>query len=279
MLRSNYSLKCGTQPILNISHTDNHLISQERTGIKIWDLNKSGYSKKCEIDLNYNGFGRACVSSDKNLLFAPKDSVDISIIDLNDGNETQLLKPNETEKTLSQVASMKLVTLNDELYCLAGYDSGDLLLWDLRMNRILSEIKFDFPILTIDYDSVTNRGLVGGNSSHICIFSFVRNTCELQKKSDFIDVYSVKDMKNKESVGIQCIKIRPDKKLFTCGSWDGNAIIYSWKSMRKLATLKEHRAEITDIAFSDCSISMFKSPIMFISSMDGSVSLWDVYYK
>lgn len=218
------------------------------------------------------------MSDDKNLLFAPKDSVNISLIDLNDGQETAVLKPNETEKTLSQVASMKLVTLNDELYCLAGYDSGDLMLWDLKTNRILSELKFDFPILTIDYEDVTNRGLVGGNSSKICIFSFVRNTCELQKKSDFIDLYT-KDIKNKDAVGIQCLKIRPDKKLFTCGSWDGNAMVYSWKSMRKLATLKEHRAEVSDIAFSDCSISMFKSPIMFISSMDGNVSLWDVYYK
>lgn len=274
----------GTNPIVYIAHTENQLITQERTGIsKIWDLNKSGYTEKCELQLNYMGFGTGEVSCEKNLLFTPRDSVNISVIDLSQGIETQILRADsEREKTLNQITSVKLVTLNDELHVLAGYESGNLLLWDLKMNRILSELKFDFPLITIDYDSLTNRGLLGGPTSKITIFSFVRNTCELLKKSDDIDLQTKNEKdknKDKDSIGIQCIKIRPDKKLFTAGSWDGNVNIYSWKSLRKLATLKEHRGEITDIAYSTNSISMFKSPVMAISSMDGSISLWDVYYK
>ena len=100
----------------------------------------------------------------------------------------------------------------------------------------------------------------------------------MKKEEDSIDL-QIKDSHKKDAAGIQCLKIRPDKKLFTSGGWDGKVRIFSWKSLRKLATLAEHRGEISDIAYSNGVVSMFKSPVMAVGSMDGTISLWDIYYK
>lgn len=159
-----------------IAHTENQLITQERTGIaKIFDLTNSGYQKKFEIDSKYIAFGKAECSVSRNMLFSPQGSVNISVIDLETSEEVHLLKPNEDEKTLNQIATLKLIDLDSETFVLAGYDSGHMLLWDLKTNDILSELKYDFPVIAIDYDPLTNRGIVGGGtSSKICLFSFIR---------------------------------------------------------------------------------------------------------
>lgn len=106
-----------------------------------------------------------------------------------------------------------------------------------------------------------------------------RNKLELVKREEDSIELQMKDNHKKDTAGIQCLKIRPDKKLFISGGWDGKVRIFSWKSLRTLATLAEHRGEISDVAYSNGVVSMFNSPVMAVGSMDSTISLWDIYYK
>lgn len=128
--------------------------------MKVWDLEKSGYVIRHEIDSKYLGFARAQHCTDKNILVAPSASNDISIIDLATGSEVAHLKPPADDIQL--ISSIKILPwFNGETYLLAGYDSGHLVLFDLKQSKSLHSFNFGFAITTQDYDRDTNRGLAG----------------------------------------------------------------------------------------------------------------------
>lgn len=121
--------------------------------------------------------------------------------------------------------------------------------------------------MTVDYDPATNRGLYGGPSDKLGVFGYQRNTMEIVKKSDIL-------LKNP---GVNTVKIREDRKVFSVGGWDGRIRIYSWSSLRPLAVLSEHKAAVADIAHSMGRVSLWNSPIMGVAGQDGHISLWDLY--
>jgi guanine nucleotide-binding protein subunit beta-like protein 1 len=271
-------LKAGSSPITFVSTDSDILLSQDRAGvIKIWDLEKSGYVKRLEINTNYLGFARAQHIIDKNLLVAPSSTSDISVIDLTTGNEIQSLKP--PAEDIQQLTSIKVIPwCSDDVYLLAGYESGHLVLFDLKQSKAVHQLKYDFPITTLDYDLSSNRGLLGGPTNvTVCAFGIDKMTLELYRKEAETIEYIPND--GQKLAGISDIKIRPDKKCLIIGTCDGIVYIHSCKSLRKFATLRNHRGEISEIAFSKGAIDSFKSPIMAVAGIDGNISLWDIYYK
>lgn len=231
---------------------------------------------KHEINTEQLSFARA-VSIDKNLLVAPSKSSNISVYDLTTGSEVQSLKP--PTEDIRDIASFKFLPwTNGEPMLLSSYGSGHLILWDLKKSKAVTQLKYDFEITTIDYDLSSNRGIVAGPlKSKVCVFGIDKSTLELFRKDAENIEYTPNE--GQKLGGISCIKIRPDKKCLIVGSCDGVVYIHSWKSLRKLATLKDHRGEISDIAFSDGQIQNFKSEIMAIGGVDGNITLWDIYYK
>lgn len=254
-------------------------MSQDKSGfVKLWNLEEGcGYVIKHAINTMYLGFARAQHIIDKNLLVAPSSSSDISVIDLKSGVEVQSLKPIEDD--VKHITSIKLVKWsNGEMYVLAGYESGHLVLFDLKHSKAVHHIRYDFAIGTQDYDPDSNRGLLSGPTNlNVCVFGIDKIKFELYKK----DAENIEYVPNdgQKLAGISVLKIRPDKKCLVVGTCDGIVYIHSWKSLRKLATLRNHRGEISDIAFSNCAIDAYKSNIMAVAGCDGNISLWDIYYK
>lgn len=278
-LRSNFELKASSSPIVFISPDIESLISQDRKGvIKIYDLRKNGYVIKNEILTDHTGFARTIRLSERNLLLVPSALADIDIYDLQNSTTVPTKKLSFTEET-GQIMCMSVVNLTTELsYLLAGYESGHLVLWDLKEFKAINSIKYDFPICTVDYDASTSRGILSAPTiQKIHIFGIDKGKLEIyQREGENIEL---QHQEGKKVVGISSQKIRSDKKCMFAGSCDGVVNIYSWKSLRKLATLRNHRSEITDITFSPAPIDSFKSNLTAIASIDGSVSLWDIYYK
>lgn len=271
-------MKASKSPILFVSSDTETCLSQDKSGVvKVWDLEKSGYVMRQEINTAYLGFARAQHCVHRNLLVAPSSLSDISVIDLITGAEVQCLKPPEDD--VKQIASIKIVPWsNGDLYVLAGYESGHLVLYDLKQSKAVHQIKYDFAISAQDFDLSSNRGLLSGPTNlNVCIFGIDKMKLELYKK----DAENIEYVPNdgQKLAGIAVIKIRPDKKCLVVGTCDGIVYIHSWKSLRKLATLRNHRGEISDIAFSNGPIDSFKSEIMAVAGCDGNISLWDIYYK
>lgn len=271
-------MKAGANPVIFLSSNTERLISQDKAGVvRVFDLEKSGYVKRYEIDTGYIGFARGHHLVDEDKLVVPGSASSISVIDLKSGAEVESLKPPDEE--VKQVTSIRVFDWeNGDKYLLAGYESGHIVLWDLKQSKAVHQIKYDFAITTQDYDLKSNRGLASGPQNlTVCIFGIDRLTLELYKK----DAENIEYVPNdgQKLAGISCIRIRPDRLCAIVGTCDGIVYIHSWKSLRKLATLRNHRGEITDIAFSDGPIDTFKKPIMAVAGVDGSISLWDIYYK
>lgn len=237
-----------------------------------------------EIDTKHVGFARAQqFSNNKNLLVAPSLSSDIGIYDLTLKTQVQSLKP--PSEDVQQITSIFIVPFTESdtssNILLAAYESGHLVIFDMSEDQLkaVHQLKYDFAITALAYDLASNRGLVGGPANiNVRVFGIDKVSFELYNKdAENIDYVPVA---NEKLAGISMIKIRPDRKCIIVGTCDGIIYIHSFKSLRKLATLRnEHRGEITDIAFSSGAIDSYKSNIMAVSGSDGNVSLWDIYYK
>jgi len=78
--------------------------------------------------------------------------------------------------------------------------------------------------------------------------------------------------------GISILSVRPDKKIVTAGCWDGRIMLFSWKKLRPLAILKEHRANVYDIVYSQCKVEAYDTKcLMAATGKDGYISMWDIY--
>lgn len=87
---------------------------------------------------------------------------------------------------------------------------------------------------------------------------------------------SIKHVKYASGVATLCI--RPDKKIVTAGLWDGRIMVFSWKNLRPLAILKEHRESLYDIAYSQCKVKCYDTKcLMAATGKDGFITLWDIY--
>lgn len=233
---------------------------------------------KDEVQTNHTGFARALKINEKQLA-VPSENSDILIFDLKQSSLTSSHKLSFAEENCGQLMCMMTFNFStDTTYLLTGYESGHLVLWDLKESKAVHSLKFDFCLSSLDYDPSTNRGVASSPLIHqIHVFGIDRAKLELfQKDSDIIDLQLKETQK---ANGISALKVRSDRKCLVAGSCEGIVSIFSWKSLRKLATLRNHRCEITDIAFSNSPIDNFKSNISAIASIDGTVSLWNIYYK
>lgn len=230
-----------------------------------------------EIATGHLGFARAQYIAERNLLVAPSSTSDMVVIDLTVGSiEMTLVSPAED---VQQIMSIRIVPWpNGDTFILATYESGHLVLFDLKQSKAVHKLKYDFGIDCCDYDVQSNRGLLGGMAS-VSVRTFGishdKETLELYRRDGEDIEYVPND--GQKLAGISCIKFRPDRKVIVVGTCDGQIYIHSHKSLRKFATLRNHRGEITDIAFSNGAIDNFKSPIMAVAGSDGNVSLWDIY--
>lgn len=121
--------------------------------------------------------------------------------------------------------------------------------------------------MAFDYCAETNRGIYGNTSDKLGIFGYIRNEMRLINRGDI-------PIKN---AGINCIKIRKDQKIFCSGGWDGRIRVFSWKSLRPLTVLTDHKGAISDIDYSNAKVDLWKAPIMATAGADGQISLWNLY--
>lgn len=280
--RSSLHFSLGTDAVTSIYHDEDALITFQRGGtLKTWSIESAGYEIDKTIDTNHTGFCRFHCVQTENSLFCPLNQNEILVADLKSNKTKHTFSPEnhlhdlnarQMSSKLGQIMCLRHVQFSNQSYILAGYESGAFITWDLRANRIIDMTNFfedndwNCPF-ALDFCSMTNRGIVGYAGDKLGVIGYNQNDMKLQKRSDI----SVK------CSGINCIKIRRDQKIFCAGGSDGRVRIFSWKSLRPLAVLTDHKATITDIEYSNEKVDLWKSPIMATSSMDGQISLWNIY--
>lgn len=260
-----------SEPVTSVYHQEDALVTQQKGGrLQSWLLSNAGYQLTTSIDTEHTGFCRIECVADEQIIISPKGENTLVIVDYDNVSvvhATLMPAAAAIDSALGQLMCFKYIDLSGQGYVLAGYESGDFLTWDLRTNKVIDQKRLEECPMAMDYDPVTNRGIYGGPSDQLGVFAFSTKTTELQKRGEIA-------LKN---AGINCVSIRRDQKVFSTGGWDGRIRIFSWKSLRPLAVLTEHKSAVADITYSADKVSMWKAPIMAASGLDGQISLWDLY--
>lgn len=227
-----------------------------------------------ELETNNSSYCRLDASEERNLVIAPRNESQVEVVDGRSLDSHLLLSPfDEHGQPFGTVMAVKLIEISEEtVFVLGAYESGTVCLWDLNTGKLMHANKLvtgeDSP-LTVDYDVTTNRGLIGTTAEQIVVFSIDRRSGQIVNKKTDIAI------KNR---GVNRIRVRPhDQKVFASAGWDGRVRVFSWKSLRPLAILTEHKRNVLDLVYSPGKVSMWKAPIMATGGEDGSIALWDLY--
>lgn len=269
--RSTYQLAVGRSPIIGLAHTEDALITQEKEGaVKLWKLTNSAYVLRHNSATDHVGFCRFVLYNDTVIM--PRGEANIVVLCGQTFAERQLLNPTTVEPKLPPLGTVMCllpVEIKDKAYLLAAYEAGVLVLWDLDSAKPVSHLQVspDECLMSMDYDAYNNRGVCGGASDKIFVFSLDRPTMELRLTSEIC-------IKN---AGVSRLKIRKDLKIMVSAGRDGRMRVFSWKSLRVLAVLTEHRGELLDVIFSDEKVTMWNTVIMAAAGTDGKISLWSLY--
>lgn len=264
--RLQQKIQVGQAPILQVQHTDSHLLTQEKGGkFKIFELTNIGYEESAVIESDHSGFCRFDANTKLNNLYVPAADSKIDIYNFI-GEKVGSLGPESTPK-LGDPMCMKYLDFYDQPFLLVGYEAGWICLWDLKTSQCIGKLETKQCPMSIDYHLEQQRGICGNTSDVIQIFSIGKKDLSLTHKLDIT-------IKNP---GVNRVISRSDGKVFASGGWDGHIRIFSWFSMRPLVVLTEHKGVVQDIAYSSQKVSYWKANIMAAGGLDGAITLWNLY--
>ncbi len=172
------------------------------------------------------------------------------------------LKPKtDQDKGYGMCMGLKIVQDdNSPNYILTTYEDGSIGLWDLKTGSEVSHVTLHSePVMSFDYHSGLNKGISTSVDNNIIAWNIN------QKK----EVVKLKDILVPND-GFNCVKIRPDGKLFVTGGWDAQGRIFGLKQCSPLAVLSYHRESVQAIDFS-------YENLIALGSKDGIISLWNQY--
>ncbi|ORX43274.1 WD40 repeat-like protein [Piromyces finnis] len=191
----------------------------------------------------------------------------IDIIDLN--SKTKIYEDigvNDIDIKTGMCMCMNLLRKDEKLFLLAGYEYGNVIMWDLENKSICWNKKFHSePVFAIDVSNSLKYGVSVSADNIISHF-------EISQKEP-----KYKEIKSK-SCGFADIKFRYDDKIFAIAGWDSKIRIYHAKKLIPLAILSYHRDGVQEIDFlkkenDDCG----KVNELISCSKDGCLGLWKIY--
>lgn len=156
---------------------------------------------------------------------------------------------------------MKIKVVDDTSYLIAGYENGEIVLFDLRtLNEIESVNIFKGqPVMCFDFSSKLLTGYTGSADSELVSFKIDQDQLIPGESVTLVNP------------GLNCIRIRKsDSKLVAIGGWDSKIRLYSTKKRTLLACLDFHKEHINTIDFSMANL-------MAVGSNDGIISFWNIY--
>ncbi|XP_015602838.1 guanine nucleotide-binding protein subunit beta-like protein 1 [Cephus cinctus] len=261
----------GKNPCLNLHIIgDERLITQEKGGtVNLWNPSKAIWVQEKSIDTGYCGFCRSQMLSEDILLVPLKES-SIGAFSLKTCSIEYKLEPSQLTEgatNLGEVMTLKPIVLQDKELVLISYESGDIALWDISAKKVINWLKVESCPMAVEFDMSHMRGIVGSPTEKLQVFDLSKT-----------HVLSLKTTLTLKNPGTSVITTRPDAKVFTAGGWDGRLRIFSWKTLRPLVVLDQHRATILDVVYSNSKVEAYDSKcVMAAAGKDGTVSLWNLY--
>ncbi|XP_012261678.2 guanine nucleotide-binding protein subunit beta-like protein 1 [Athalia rosae] len=273
--RETLRFTAGNEPCLALrALPEETLVTQGKAGTyKIWKADGSNWIHNESLESGHVSFCRCeLLSPDEQTLLIPLPNSVIGALSLKTLDIVYKLDPSNLPSgkppaPLGEVMSIKPVGLQGNILVLAAYEGGQVALWDIKEKSIISWLDIQECALTLDFDVNLMRGIVGSVADKLQAFNL--------NKAHTISLKSTIPLKNS---GTSVVVIRPDTKVFAAGGWDGRLRIFSFKTLRPLAVLDQHKTSIHDVTYSDSKVDAWGSKcLMAAGGKDGTVSLWDLY--
>ncbi|XP_063993888.1 guanine nucleotide-binding protein subunit beta-like protein 1 [Diachasmimorpha longicaudata] len=247
---------------------DEYLIVQRKGGgVDLWSADGSNWIFEKRIDTEYHGFCRSQILSE-DLVLLPLPSSNVGVYSLKSNSIVNKLDPSQisTSKPLGEVMAIKNCGLQNNII-LVAYESGAIAAWNVKEMAVNSWLETDTCPMAMTFDNYWMRGIIGYPTDKLEVF-------QLSKTDQLIHKTTI-SVKNS---GISVLASRHDSKVFSSGGWDGRVRIFSWKTLRPLAVLDQHRSTIFDIIYSMEKVEAHNNKnLMAATGKDGTVSLWDLY--
>lgn len=259
----------GDDSCLSLHSTDKHNLFVQLKGgvIKEYKLTDSEWILNNTFDTDFCHYCRFQGLSENEILVPLKNS-NVAILSTQTFALEARLDPSDlpAHEKLGDAMVIKPLKNKSELV-LVGYEGGQLLLWDIRQRKVLSRLAVESTPMALDFDTFFRRGVIGGPSKQVQVFN-LSTSHSLSDKTKLA-------IKNP---GTSIIAIRPDAKVLAVGGWDSRVRIFSWKSLRPLAVLNQHRDTVHDITYSPSKVEAYdKKYLMATAAKDGCMALWDIY--
>ncbi|KAI7886878.1 WD40-repeat-containing domain protein [Mucor mucedo] len=258
-----------------ISINENTLISQGRDNmIHIWKLPilqeihaLTNDHPELKNSIVYDGLGfckLSCYNNQESFFLCFPSMDNMGSFDIYDLTYQRYVLRNigQTDSGTHRLGSCMAVQLfrtSENLFVLAGYESGKVALWEIKdIGEIIwTQQAHTEPVLDLSIDHMKSFLMSSSADNNICKYSLATG--------DIIKKITIKKS------GIVALKIRPDNKIFASGGYDGRIRIFSVKSMKPLAILAYHRDTIYSLDFS------FNDNWLIGASQDNRISLWNIY--
>ena len=153
----------------------------------------------------------------------------------------------------------------------AGYESGEVIVWDWSNNSLVTVVTLVGlvgTVMSLAWDMEKRMGVVVGAEDKVVVIN------------EELEVVRERVITNK---GVGEVQIRGDRKIAVCGGWDGRLRVFSWvkpDKLKPLAVLKFHAESVEAVAFSEVEVEggrLGGRRVLAAGGKDGKVSLWDIY--
>ncbi|KAL9981044.1 hypothetical protein ACROYT_G009700 [Oculina patagonica] len=252
-------------------HPCGSIISHGRDGyIKTWQCSEGRSEVVSSIAAPFLGFCQFCILSRGHkshwIVLPSSKQSQVNILDLESKEVLCSLKP-ENEKSLGMCMCLSMFTnpITGKPLLIAGYENGQLVLWDIVAAKVLSTcLTHSESVLCLDVDK-ENLQVVSGSADNKLCMSSITPQCTLSIDKQI-------ELKNP---GVASVKIRKDCKIMAAGGWDGRLRIYGWKKFTPLAYLSYHTDTVNAVDFSE-NLSNY-GQLLAAGGKDARISLWSLY--
>jgi len=238
-------------------------------------LKITGQDSKDAVEENYGESileeeGKISEEEVKPIFALPTDQSNIIVITLF-GNEEVFLKKVSTLKREDQGSVMCLCNASRGKL-LAGYEGGDLVLWDWASALALQVVNLSSQlgtVLSLAWEENRGCGLIGGSEAKL-----------VSLDSEF-NILKEREITN---AGVADVALRGDRKLAVTGGWDGRIRAFSWlhpNKLKPLAVLQYHSGSVEALLFTEVLTGgKFGGKSLLVGGgKGGKISFWDIFNK
>ena len=155
------------------------------------------------------GFATYSEGANDYVIIPGEQASDLNIFSLSTFSAVGNLTVPDSKSAFGMVMDMKyFLTFSGCMRLLAAYEDGSIVLWDVSQRKVLDRLQFlNCSATSVDFNACCNKGVCGTVSNKLFLFSINSLDKLLLEK----DISITND-------GINCVKFRPDGKLFLTGS-------------------------------------------------------------